>query len=335
MKKFQSFGYEDVRLDSFYLNWADSWQFNVECNYTGHTYPDQVYILGAHHDGISSGSYLNSNAPAPGADDNASGVAATLEVARVLKAYNYIPESTIRFVTFAAEELGLYGAFHYASESRKNNTDIKMMLNNDMISYSPVTEEEWKIKIIKYDNSDELTELAKDIIERFTSLGFIESTLYSNATDSYPFYQNGYNAIFFHENEFSPHYHKETDLVSNTNKYYAAEVTKISLAMLIHENGAGYPLQTTEYEKTDQEFYAFPNPFSQNTTISYQLQYSGNVNLEIYDIFGRKIVDVTGKWHESGFYHIEWYGAELTTGVYFCHLKTPYQHKTIKLFKTQ
>lgn len=331
--KFKSFGYAEVRLDSFYLNWADTWQFNVECTYHGHTYPEQIYVLGAHHDAISSGSYLNINAPAPGADDNASGVAAALEVARVLKTNNYVPESTIKFVTFAAEELGLYGAYHYASESNKNEADIVMMLNNDMISYTDLPEEEWKVKLITYDNSDDVTKLAKEVIELYTSLDYSESTLYSNASDSYPFYQNGYKAIFFHENEFTSNYHKVTDLVINTNKHYAAELTKISLAILMHENGPGYPSKLIEHETTDPIFFAFPNPFSQNTTISYKIEKSTDVSIGIYDIFGRKVADVMDKWHSAGSYQIELADNDLQNSVYFCHLQTPYKNITIKLFK--
>jgi hypothetical protein len=332
--KFKSFGYGEVRLDSFHLNWADTWQFNVECTYTGHTYPDKVYILGAHHDAISSGSYFNKNAPAPGADDNASGVSAALEVARVLKTHNYIPESTIKFVTFAAEELGLYGAFHYASEAKKNNTDIVMMLNNDMISYHAGSAEDWEVTLIKYDNSEDITNLAKEIIENHTSLGYSESTMYSNASDSYRFYENGYKAIFFHEGEFTPDYHTENDLVANTNKYYAAEVTKISLGMLMHENGPGYPLHFNEHEPNDPLFYAYPNPFSQNTAISYQIGESGFVSIEIYDIFGRKVADLINKWHEPGSYQIELTDNNFRSGVYFCNFKTPHKNKNLKLFKS-
>ena len=82
--KFISIGYENSRIDSFFLTRTfrnvlySMWQYNVTAILTGSQYPDSVCILGAHFD-----SYNGTGDPfsaAPGAHDNASGVAATLEV---------------------------------------------------------------------------------------------------------------------------------------------------------------------------------------------------------------------------------------------------------------
>jgi Zn-dependent M28 family amino/carboxypeptidase len=52
----------------------------------------------------------------PGANDNASGVAATLEIARVMKKFNFRPGYTIMFLAFGAEELGLLGSRDFAAD---------------------------------------------------------------------------------------------------------------------------------------------------------------------------------------------------------------------------
>ena len=73
----------------------------------------------------------------PGANDNASGVAAALELARVMRKNNFSPRNTIEFIAFGAEELGLYGSKAYAAQANGSSKKIKMMLNNDMIAYEP------------------------------------------------------------------------------------------------------------------------------------------------------------------------------------------------------
>ncbi|HSW68066.1 MAG TPA: M20/M25/M40 family metallo-hydrolase, partial [Bacteroidales bacterium] len=133
MNKFISFGYTNVVLDSFPFNrvWNgqlhETWQHNVVCTKPGYKNPFKVYIMGAHHDAIvqSGGDPMFI---APGADDNASGVAATLEVARIMKSENYQPDHTIKFITFAAEELGLHGAWHYANNAAASGMDIELMI---------------------------------------------------------------------------------------------------------------------------------------------------------------------------------------------------------------
>ena len=67
----------------------------------GETYPEDVYLVGAHYDSVSN----------PGADDNASGVAGVMEIARVLSAHTF--DCTLVFVAFDGEEQGLFGSFHY------------------------------------------------------------------------------------------------------------------------------------------------------------------------------------------------------------------------------
>jgi hypothetical protein len=246
--KFIAFGYTGAHLDSFQFNrwyagtWYLTWQYNVIAPYEGYQNPDSIFVLGAHHDAIvpySSNPFII----APGADDNASGVAATLEIARVMKHYGYQPAYTIKFITFAAEELGLHGSWNYANKAANAGKNIICMINLDMVSYCALPENEWKVRIQKYPNSDWFTNLAHQIIQNHTILTAVESTQYIQYSDSWPFYSNGYNAIFFIEDQFTPYYHTVNDLVATTNKHYAAEMTKISLGMLIYLNGTGSPPQ--------------------------------------------------------------------------------------------
>jgi hypothetical protein len=335
MNKFIEFGYPDTKLDSFPLNrwyggsYYQTWQYNVESTFDGYEYPDDIYIVGGHHDAISNNAFVL----APGADDNASGTAAALEIARVMNEYGYAPESTIKFITFAAEELGLHGSWHYADNAASQNMDIKMMLNNDMISYCTLPQDQWTIRFVKYPNSLWVTNLAHHITDNFTILNSLESTQYSQQSDSYPFYANGFNTIFFIEDQFTPYYHTTNDLVSTTNKDFAAEVVKISLGMLIHENGPGLNTGVIAQKPAPMASLSpnYPNPFSNETTINYTLKQDGHITLKVFDAANRLMAVLHDGRQKSGSHRIMFDAGGLPAGIYICLLQTGYETSAIKL----
>ena len=93
----------------------------------------RTLVVSAHYDSIVS-NVLDSTSAAPGADDDASGVAAVLELARVMSGYKF--GATIVFAAFAGEEQGLFGSTHWAKMAKDGNTDIEAVLNNDIIGSS-------------------------------------------------------------------------------------------------------------------------------------------------------------------------------------------------------
>lgn len=87
-------------------------------------------IIGAHYDSIGQ-PFESGTAYAPGANDNGSGVAAVLELARIMSQKQY--KSTIMFVLFSAEEVGRQGSRTFAAWLRDNNIDVVGMINVDTI----------------------------------------------------------------------------------------------------------------------------------------------------------------------------------------------------------
>lgn len=244
MNKFKSYGYATARLDSFQLNvnfrnqYYETWQYNVIATLPGVVYPDSITIMGGHHDCI-----LRSTEPespldvAPGADDNASGVAVTLEVARVLKQSGFAPRTTIVFATFAAEELGLYGSQHMTNRLSDTLAQVKFMLNNDMVSFCPVTDATgWYLNVIDYPNSVDFRKHAQKICSTFTLLKSVNFNTYQNYSDSYNFYLRNYRTLFFISQHDDPNYHKLTDLPSNQNPRFAREVARLNCALIIESN---------------------------------------------------------------------------------------------------
>lgn len=93
--------------------------------------PNEYIIIGAHYDhlGIKRGKIY------PGADDNASGTAALIELARRMASSGYQPHYTLVFVAFDAEELGLHGSTEFASQFADNPQNVRLMVSMDMVGW--------------------------------------------------------------------------------------------------------------------------------------------------------------------------------------------------------
>jgi len=228
--EFVRFGFTDVVLDSFL--YQNIWQKNVVATLPGSIMPDRVFVYGGHHDSYSSGNPVTF---APGADDNASGTAAVLEMARVMKLKNYQPECTIKFITFAAEEYGLWGSKHFADNAYNTGMDIKLMINHDMISHK-YSATPFLVDINDYSGSDAFAGLAILSVANYSSLTPTNGSFNSSGSDSYSFWQKGYHAVYFEEHDFSPFYHSPQDIISNNNMYFCSEVIKSSGALLMTTN---------------------------------------------------------------------------------------------------
>ena len=90
----------------------------------------RIYIVSGHYDSRNSDND-NVTDPAPGANDDASGTAVSLECARVLSKHKF--PATIIFMAVAGEEQGLYGSAHYAETAKAAQLDIEGVLNNDIV----------------------------------------------------------------------------------------------------------------------------------------------------------------------------------------------------------
>jgi hypothetical protein len=91
---------------------------------------DRVYVVSGHYDSMCN-SPTDAKCDAPGANDDASGTAAVLEMARVMAKYQF--DATIVFMTVPGEEQGLLGATHFAEEAKQKALDVDAMFTNDII----------------------------------------------------------------------------------------------------------------------------------------------------------------------------------------------------------
>jgi hypothetical protein len=113
----------DVKEDPF--QWEGKSFKNIVAEKKGMTFPDRVYVLGAHYDTVSG---------SLGADDNASGVAVLLEVGRNIQT---VPlECTVRLIAFSLEESDYVGSTHYVGNLKKGEEKILGMISLEMVGFT-------------------------------------------------------------------------------------------------------------------------------------------------------------------------------------------------------
>lgn len=203
-------------------NYATS---NIIATIPGQVEPDRTVIVCAHYDSTSTQPQTH----APGADDNASGTAAVMEMARVLAGYQF--DYTIKLIAFSAEEWGLYGSRHYAQAARQRGEQIIGVVNLDMIAYPDFQPEE--LDIIVDGQSEWLGNKYVASASTYAPLPIITATNPSaRGSDHSPFWDAAYSALLGIEDTpvRNPYYHKTTDTFETLDMAFATAVTRASLA---------------------------------------------------------------------------------------------------------
>ncbi len=109
-------------------------QKSVIATITGTTNPNEVIVIGGHLDSISN-SGSGESMRAPGADDDASGIASMTEALRAMIASGYKPKRTIKFMGYAAEEVGLRGSAAIAQNFKSTGVNVVGVMQLDMTNY--------------------------------------------------------------------------------------------------------------------------------------------------------------------------------------------------------
>jgi len=199
-------------------------------------------MICAHYDSRMQ-NLKDSSSRAPGANDNASGVGAIMEIARVL--FNEKLEHSLQFVLFAGEEQGLLGSKNYAKYIKDNGTNLYRLINLDMIGYphlNPGT-----VIIERDNNSDPRHNSVKENDDKSIEFGEVmrEMTSYTDLkfhldsmydSDYEPFEAEGYVVIGAYHGSAetsNPHYHSSSDLPSLIDWNYLTSVTKLVLATVL------------------------------------------------------------------------------------------------------
>jgi len=240
--EFQALGYQTT-LDPFQIQGLT--RHNIIAEIPGSVTPEHVILVCGHFDSISQDPHNN----APGADDNASGAAAVVELARVLKQFEF--DCTIRFVCFSGEEQGLVGSEEYVDDLKAAGTlnEIKAVINMDMIAY--MNNSKMDVLLEGHRNhSKTLIDLLVEMAAEHTNLKTVKS-FNPFGSDHMPFIDNGLNAVLTIEEGYwaNRHYHKTSDTVSTLSIPLAMEIMKMNVAAAataagIHDVGSAGTVTT-------------------------------------------------------------------------------------------
>jgi hypothetical protein len=229
---------------------------------------DRVYVVSGHYDSMCT-SPTDAACDAPGANDDASGTAAVLELARVMSKRQF--DATIIFMAVAGEEQGLVGSTYFAEQAKKQSMNVDAMFTNDIIGSSTGANGERDNRTVRVfsegvpsnetqegaatrrsvggendSQSRQLARFIKETAEKYLP-AFRVSMIYRRdrylrGGDHVPFLENGYAAVRFTEpNENYNHQHQNVrveggvqfgDLPEFDDFAYIAQVARVNCATL-------------------------------------------------------------------------------------------------------
>ncbi|MGL4913724.1 MAG: M20/M25/M40 family metallo-hydrolase [Romboutsia sp.] len=198
----------------------------------------QTIVIGAHFDSVSC----------PGANDNASGTATILEVAKLLSQPQIKSklQYNVRFVAFGAEEIGLIGSKEYVDQLVKSGEaeNIAGMINLDMVGTGD--------KLVTYNLNDSADHKMTDIAETsIKELGYTYGGHYnSGSSDHAPFEASGIPAVFIQVDK-DPYYHTDEDTVDKIDPFNIEMTSKVVLDMVMDMNNKKPQKLDNKIQKTD------------------------------------------------------------------------------------
>lgn len=220
-------------------------QNNVVLTIPGTKDDSTTLIIGAHLDSINRSDQTS----APGADDDASGIATLTEIIRVIHDSGATFQRRIEFHAYAAEEVGLYGSAQMAKSYAASGRKIVGMLQMDMNAYS-TSDNTNKIFLVSTDTSGVLRRGLKDLLDLYLGGNYTEMSLAasSGTSDHKSWTNNGFHTVFpfEHPQNYNKTLHTTQDVSSILDFNLSARFGKMATLWLSH--GAGLTSVSTEYD---------------------------------------------------------------------------------------
>jgi leucyl aminopeptidase len=209
-------------------------QKSVILTIKGSEFPDDIIVIGGHADSIA-GYWNRSNARAPGADDNASGISVITEVISILINQNYKPKRTIKFMAYAAEEVGLLGSKDIAESFKNSGKKVMGALQLDMTNFKSGTLD--IVMMTDFTNQEQNAFLGK-LIDEYVQVPWGYDKCGYGCSDHVSWHKNGYRASIPFETEFNSsnkkiHSADDTINVSGNNALHALKFAKLGTAFMI------------------------------------------------------------------------------------------------------
>lgn len=196
----------------------------------------ETIVVGGHQDSIN-GYMGGASARAPGSDDNASGISTITEVIRVLTNNSYRPQKTLKFMAYAAEEVGLLGSKEIAASYKKNKVNVIGVMQLDMTNFkgSP----DFDIVMMTDYTNEEQNKFVGGIIDHYVpgiKWGYDQCGY--GCSDHASWHTQGFPASMPFEATMDTMNHKihtanDTVAISNNNASHAAKFAKMAIAYVV------------------------------------------------------------------------------------------------------
>jgi hypothetical protein len=231
-RRLTDIGYS-VRLDTYYLESPTTRAFNVEATLEGLVAPESIIVACGHFDSYNA----NNHDDAPGADDNATGTAAVIELARVLRQAGY--RWSVKFLCFSGEEQWMKGSYHWVdSTAVPESLKIAGAYNLDMFGYAA-----YDTNLVFINTNTASRPLANlcDSTNGWYGVGlrvmnYLDEDIYGDNT---PFWEAGYLSVFaLEDSEYgvwggsNPYYHTAYDTLGNLTMSLVTRTTRMVAACM-------------------------------------------------------------------------------------------------------
>lgn len=297
VRSFESFGTKMIGSTELRetADWLEAFYQNYEYQVSRDTF---TYLGHELFNIIAEKKSTNSNAPwllviahydtrnGPGANDNGSGVAACMEIAKAVSA---LPDLKlhVRIIHFSSEEFGLAGSYHYVQNSLKENIDeIKLVFNLDQLGGSKGADNNQYIYCERNPSdpySVALTDTLAWITRSYSRMLPVISTAFSS--DYIPFQQEGYVINGLYQFSTYPQYHSADDRLENMDTFWLQEAAKAALAYVLY---MAAPVEWTLSASNFSTSYPFGKLYLRSSTSELMIEGEW-LSVEITDISGRTI----------------------------------------------
>lgn len=224
-------GRSDTTVEYYNHPTATSPQPSIVLTIQGRTLPNEIVVVGGHQDSINTG---GATLAAPGADDDASGIACLTETIRVIMAANFKPNRTVKFMAYAAEEIGLRGSNAIATDFRNANKNVVGVMQFDMTNYKGVLG--YDIVLFQDYTTAAQNQFVTSLITTYQPTMTIGTSSCGYAcSDHASWFNKAYPVSFpfeatFNDDNSAIHSVNDTLAVSGNNANHALKFTKLSLS---------------------------------------------------------------------------------------------------------
>ncbi|CAH9050667.1 hypothetical protein PSECIP111951_00238 [Pseudoalteromonas holothuriae] len=235
----------DISVDYYNHSWSQS---SVVVTIAGSEKADEIVVIGGHLDSINSSN--PSAGRAPGADDNASGIAVLTEALRAVVASDFKPKRTIQIMGYAAEEVGLRGSKAIAQAYKSQNKNVVGMVQFDMSGRNGSTQD--IVMMTDYTNGAQNQFLGQLIDTYLPSISYGYDQCGYGCSDHASWYQQGYAASMPFESAMSDvnrkiHTVNDTEFDANHSSKFA-KLAVTYLAELAKDAGTIDPVPDNKLE---------------------------------------------------------------------------------------